>query len=114
MNFEDTDLTKLPLLKLYEYQRSCPRVDLRLPVMVTTEDNEMIRASTRNISPDGLLLRCGAAVAGRLRPGGKQIKANDGPTVILRFSLPAGDTEHDFVAPGQLTYIAFACMKAKY
>ena len=78
---------------------------MRIPVMVTNEDNEMIRATTRNISPDGLQLRCGVSAAQQLRPGGKQILANNGPRVMLRLVLPVNGRDHDFVAPARLTYL---------
>ena len=103
---EDTDLSELPLLKLYENKRGCPRVDLRVPVTVSTADREMIRARMRNISPEGLQFRCPAAAAARLRPDGTVIDRESGAVVMVRFNLPVGDDSQPFVATGRLIYIA--------
>ena len=50
----DTNLDLLPLLKLYEDQRKYPRIELRIPATLVTSEREVVRAFTRNVTPDGL------------------------------------------------------------
>ena len=103
---EDTDLSQLPLLRIYEERRQCPRVDLRIPVAVSTVDREMVRARTRNLSPEGLQFRCSGAAAELLHPKGTKIGPGKGTIVILRLALPLYGERREFIATGQLTYLA--------
>ena len=50
---EATDFRKLPVLAYYEERRTYPRVDLRIPVLLTTAAKEVFKARVRNISADG-------------------------------------------------------------
>ena len=108
---EETDLFELPLLRIHESRRRCPRVDLRVPVTVSTADRAMIRARTRNLGPEGLQFRCtgsAAAVLHRVgrRGAGTKIGSDQGAIIVLRMALPLHGRRHEFIATGRLTYLA--------
>ena len=103
---EETDLFELPLLRIHESRRRCPRVDLRVPVTVSTADREMIRARTRNLGPEGLQFRCTGSAAAVLHPRGTKIGSDQGAIIVLRMALPLHGRRHEFIATGRLTYLA--------
>jgi len=103
---EATDFGIRQLLGYYEQRRSYPRVDLRVPVLITTESRQVLRARTRNLSADGLQLRCDRPTAKALHPKGTQILPGAGPSVLLRLELPFEGKTRPFVAAGKLTYIS--------
>ena len=102
----DTNLNQLPVLRHHEEQRRYPRIDLRLPVNVTTEDHHVVNARLRNVSAEGVQIRCTARAAARLHPRGNHIAPGPGPEVMLRFDLPVAGEQRPFAASARLHYIA--------
>ena len=105
---EVTNLGMLPVLRHYEEKRSYPRIDLRVPVMISTADGGILKGRTRNLSAEGLQLRCDGTTAKILYPPGTQIPQGEGPAIIIRLRLPLGGEKRSFVAGARLAYIA-AC-----
>ena len=102
---EDTNFQVLPVLRYHEEQRDYPRVDLRVPVALSTRERRVIHATTRNISPGGMQIRCDRAAAQRLHPSGSHIAPGKGPPVIVRTKLPVCEGEQPFVGVARLTYV---------
>jgi hypothetical protein len=102
---EATDYSQLPLLRMYENRRATPRVDTRFPVILTTADHQVLQAQVRNISADGLQLRCNPDTARAVHPKATAIPATGGPKLMLRFELPVRGRKHPFAAVGQLRYM---------
>jgi hypothetical protein len=103
---EDTNLGLLPVLRHFEEQRCYPRVDLRTPVIVTTDAHEVAHAHIRNISTDGVQLRCDPQTASILHPRATHIVPGTGAMVMLRFHVPVSGRDRPFAARARLTYIA--------
>lgn len=103
---EDTDYSQLPLLRLYEDRRRVPRVDLDVSALVTTQDARVLHATVRNISADGVQLRCDPDTARAIHPKATAIPSEGGAAVMLRFELPFGSKQHPFAARGRLRYMA--------
>lgn len=103
---EETNLAELPVLRHHEERRRYPRVDLRVPVILTSRGRQVLRGWTRNISTDGLQVRLDRQAAKTLHPAGTHIPPGAGPSVMLRCELPLRGKARPFVALGRLTYIA--------
>ena len=102
---EDTDYSQLPLLRLYENRRRVPRVTLRLPALVTTRDSKVLNVMVRNISADGVQLRCDPPTARAIHPKATAIPVEGGAKILLRFQLPVRGKEHPFAAKAHLRYM---------
>lgn len=103
---EATDFKKLPMLGYHEERRSYPRIDLSVPVMISTEDCQVLHGRVRTISTDGLQIRCDRRTAQAIHPRGTHIAPGSGPKVTLRFELSlAAPPALAFAAVAQLTYI---------
>lgn len=103
---EGTDLRQLPVLSYYEERRRYPRVDLRVPVIISSHQHKVLRARTRNISAEGLQIRCDRETSRALHPSGTPIPPKAGPSVMLRLDLTLHGQVRRFVAEGRLVYIA--------
>ena len=104
-SYEDTNSDLVPLLRHFEDKRRFPRVDVRCDVVVTTTEHEVVKVRMRNLSADGLQIRCEPEVARVLHPRGTQIVGDNGPELMLRFALQTVQGREDFAAEGQLRYI---------
>ena len=105
---EQTNLERLPLLRQYEERRKYPRVDLQVPVTVTTREGTVVDARLRNVCAQGVQLRCEPNSAQTLHPRGTRIPSAGGAFIAFRFDLPIGGETRSFTASGRLCYIA-AC-----
>jgi len=103
---EDTDYSQLPLLRLYECRRRVPRVDLEVPVLITTRDAQVLHATVRNISADGVQLRCDPDTARAIHPKATTIPPEGGAAIMLRFELLLKGKQRPFAARGRLRYMA--------
>jgi hypothetical protein len=102
----ETNLEQLPVLRYYEERRRYPRIDLRTPVILTTENHQVLKVRMRNLSAEGLQIRCDRATASKLHPRGNQIAPGTGPQVMLRFELPIKGNLHPFAGTARLCYLA--------
>ena len=103
---EDTDYSQLPLLRLYENRRRVPRVAMRLPALITTKDAKVLNVTVRNISADGVQVRCDPETARAIHPKATAIPPQGGAKLLLRFQLPVRGKEHPFAARCHLRYMA--------
>ena len=103
---EDTNFKLMPMLRHYEEKRRYPRIDMRLPVIVTTGDNEVLQARLRDISAEGMQIRCDPEIAGRLHPQRTQIMPGAGPEVMVRVELTTADGTRPLAGRARLCYIA--------
>ncbi len=103
---EATDFDKLPLLRYYEERRAYPRIDLAVPVVISTRGGEVLRGRSRNVSAEGMQLRCDRSTAKQIHPEGTQIKPGAGPTLAFRFELAIEGEARRFTALGRLTYLS--------
>jgi hypothetical protein len=102
----DTNLDQLPVLRYYEERRRYPRIEMRSTVILTTEDHQVLKVRMRNLSAEGLQIRCDRTTASKLHPRGKQIVPGTGPRVMLRFDLPIKGTSYPFAGTARLCYVA--------
>jgi len=102
---EETNTRLLPVLRHYEEKRRYPRVDLRVPVMVTTAGHEVLEVRMRNLSAEGLQIRCDPETARKLHPKGTQIVAGTGEEVRVSFEIEVKGMPTPFAAAAQLRYI---------
>lgn len=103
---EDTNYNLLPVLRHYEEKRRYPRIDVRSPVIVTTGDHQVLKARLRNVSAEGLQIRCDPGTARALHPRGTQIVPGTGPKVMVRFELDVRGTMAPIAGHAQVCYIA--------
>ena len=102
---ESTDYSQLPLLRMYENRRKTPRVEFRRPALVTTCERQVLKVSLRNISADGVQLRCDSETARAINPRATAIPADGGPELMMRFELSLDGKQHPFAAVGQVRYM---------
>ena len=102
----DTNYSLLPVLRHYEERRCYPRIELRLPVIVTTAEHEVLHARLRNLCAEGVQIRCGPETAAKLHPLGTRIAPGAGPQVMLRMDLPLAGGTRTFAGAARLSYIA--------
>lgn len=103
---EDTNFNLLPVLRHFEDKRRYPRIDMHTPVIVTTGEHHVLRARLRNLSAEGLQIRCDPETARTLHPRGTQIVPGTGPEVMVRFDIAIGEHSRPFAGRAQLCYIA--------
>jgi hypothetical protein len=76
-----------------EEQRGYPRITLEIPVAFRNSSGQHCAASLRNLSPDGLQVRCNIVTAQMIYPGGK-LQADNAPILQATAVLPlAGGPE---------------------
>jgi len=102
----DTNYNLLPVLRHYEERRCYPRIALRVPVIITTEEHEVVQARLRNLSAEGIQIRCNPETARKLHPRRIQIVRGSGPLVMLRMDLPIAGASRPFAGGARLCYIA--------
>ncbi len=105
-SFGDTNFGQLPLLGYYEQRRRYPRVDVSLPAILTTNDHRVLKAWVRNVSTDGLQVRCDPETARALHPQATQIAPGRQPGVLLRFDLPLERGDCTIATRGRICYMA--------
>lgn len=102
---EETNTRLLPVLRHYEEKRRYPRVDVRVPVVVTAAGQDGLEVGMRNLSAEGLQIRCDPQTARKLHPKGTQIVAGTGAEVMVRFELEVKGVPTPFATTAQLRYI---------
>jgi c-di-GMP-binding flagellar brake protein YcgR len=102
---EDTNFSLLPVLRHYENKRRYPRVDVRVPVLITTAAHDVLKARMRNLSAEGMQIRCDAETAKTLHPKGTQIVPGAGAKVMVRFVIEVRGAPMAIAAQAQLRYI---------
>lgn len=102
----DTDFGLLPVLRHYEEKRQYPRIDVRLPVIVTTPGHEVLQARVRNVCAEGVQIRCDRDTAARIQPPGRRPPPGAEPVLLLRFELQVGARRRPFAASARVCYVA--------
>ena len=102
---EDTNFRLLPVLRHYEDKRRYPRVDVRVPVVVTTAGKAVLEVGMRNLSAEGMQIRCDPPTARRLHPTGTQIVGDTGDEVTVSFEIEIKGKPTPFTLAAQLRYI---------
>lgn len=103
---EGTNFRLLPVLRHFEDKRRYPRVEVRVPVIVTTAEHEVLTTRMRNLSAEGMQIRCDPPTARRLHPKGTQIAPGTGAQVMVRFEIEVMGTPTPLEVAAQLRYIA--------
>ena len=102
----ETNFNLAPLLRHFEDKRRYPRVDVCTDVMVTTADQQVLKTRMRNLSAEGMQIRCDPETARKLHPQGTQIATGKEPRVTVRFELETAGGPAEFTSGAQLRYIA--------
>ena len=102
----ETNLDQLPVLRYYEDRRRYPRIDMRSPVILTTEDHQVLSVRMRNLSAEGLQIRCDRETASKLHLRRNQLVPGTGPKVMLRFELTIKGAPLPFAGAARLCYVA--------
>ncbi len=92
--------------RLYDDERSFPRVDLRVPARVRTVDGRLWPVELRDISPDGMHLRCDRVTASHLHPDGEKIGNESGPELYVLCELPVRGSAAPIEARARVRFVA--------
>ncbi len=103
---EDTDYSRLSPLRHHENRRRYPRVDLRLPAIVTTQDHRALHVRVRDLSAEGVQIRCDPETARAIHPRQTPIQPGEGPDVMLRVELPVDGQPRMLAAEARICYMA--------
>lgn len=98
--------TAVPALAGREKRRRYPRVSINSPFEIMLKDGFKVHAIARDISEDGIQVRCDRATACRMHPSGRHIRRDDRPEVIVRLALPVRGVAYDLVAVCHIYYFA--------
>ncbi len=83
------DETQTRFEPVHDDRRRMPRIVLRCPGRATTGAGAVVDVTVRDLSPDGLQLRCDRETAQAIHPGGRAIKAGEkAPYVEVAFEVP--------------------------
>ena len=83
------DETQTRFEPVHDDRRRMPRIVLRCPGRATTGTGAVVDVTIRDLSPDGLQLRCDREAAQAIHPSGRAIKAGEkAPYVEVDFEVP--------------------------
>lgn len=68
--------------------RDVPRIEIRRPVALVTEDGYVATAVTRDLFPGGMQISCDRANAYALHPSGQLLAQSAPPRIDAHFTLP--------------------------
>ena len=81
-----------PPQQLWKRDAASRALELRAPLMISTDRDQVVRRHCRTISAEGLQIRCSRKAARAIHPHETHIAPGSGPTRVLRLKLPLGDT----------------------
>jgi hypothetical protein len=93
------------LVEKLDEQRRYPRVDMDIPVSFRNSSGQHCAAKLLNIAPDGIQIRCNAATAQMLHPGGGKICPSNGPIVQTAIGIPLASGAATLSVCSRLTYL---------
>ena len=73
---------------IWARSREVPRIQIRRPVALVTEDGYVATAVTHDLSPGGMQIRCDRANAYALNPAGELLVQPGLPRIDAHFTLP--------------------------
>ena len=83
------DETQTRFEPVHDDRRRMPRIVLRCPARATTGSGSVVDVTIRDLSADGLQLRCDRATAQAIHPSGRAIKNGEkAPYVEVDFEVP--------------------------
>ncbi len=83
------DETQTRFEPVHDDRRRMPRILLRCPGRATTASGDVVDVIVRDLSPDGLQLRCDRVAALAIHPGGRAINEREkAPYVQVDFEVP--------------------------
>ena len=88
-------------------RRKLPRLLLRTPARLVTPSGERLSCTVRDVSPDGLQLRCNRVTAAKIHPSGRAIREDDAKVhVEVTFGAPTDDGRVVITLLGRISYFA--------
>ena len=87
----------------FEEKRKYPRIVIDRPAEIR-HGGKVLQGVIRDISPDGLQIRCDRKTMQAIHPSGKSIKGENGPLVKVVFKLLVGRQEKTIKAEARLYY----------
>ena len=87
--------------------RKLPRLLLRTPARLAAPSGERLTCVVRDVSPDGLQLRCNRVTAAKINPSGRAIRDDDARIhVEVTFGVPTDDGKVVVTLLGRLSYFS--------
>lgn len=84
------DETQTQYEPVHDDRRRMPRILLRVPGRAISQSGGVVDVTIRDLSPDGLQLRCDRAAAKAIHPGARAIKDGEkAPYVQVELDLPS-------------------------
>lgn len=94
-----------PVPRKHQDKRRYPRVEVRVPVTVTTAEGAVLEAVIRNLSAEGLQIVTDPEAARILNPAGTPIAPGQGAEVTVSFELDEYGAPTALVAAAQLRHM---------
>jgi len=93
------------IVEKLDEQRRYPRVNMDIPVAFRNSSGQHCAAKLLNIAPDGIQIRCNAATAQMLHPGGGKICPGNAPIVQTAIGIPLASGTATLSVCSRLTYL---------
>ena len=102
----DTDTLTDAMERADDARRKYPRIYMRIPVKVSLPDGNVVIAHTRNMTPDGIQIRCDKTTAGVINPTGRSVPPPEHQKVMVMMRMESAAEIHSCVLRCRLSYMA--------
>ena len=93
------------VIRAFEARRKYPRIRMSLPIRVGLPGGTVIVAHTKNMTPEGLQIRCDRKAAETINPGGHDVPVDANSQLMVMMRMESPDEVHSCVLRCRWSYM---------